>query len=126
MLVLSITEDLDKLLKNCRLTSITFLCKLGGVVVVAINLSIVLVIAILGAKDGSTKRACEVVNVIFPFQGRNVGSPEGATTLIAEQAESSKVVGLAKGVLAVAIFIVGREELGRHNLTAILDATTWR
>lgn len=89
--------------------------------VVAIDLSIMLVVAVLGAKDSRTERACEMVNVIFTFQCRDIGSPESAATLIAEQAESSKVVGLAKGVLAVAVFVVGREELGRHDLTAVLD-----
>lgn len=123
MLVLSVTKDLDKLLKYCRLTSVTFLCKLSGVVVVAIDLPIVLVVAVLGTKDSRTKRAREMVNVIFPFQGRDVGSPEGATTLVAEQAESSKVISLAKGVLALAIFVVGWEELRRDDLTAILNNT---
>lgn len=111
MLVLAIAEYLDKLLKYCRLASVALLCKLGGVVVVAIDLPIVLVVAVLGAKDSRTKRACEVVNVVFSFQRRDVGSSESATTLVAEQAESSKVICLAERVLALAIFVVGREEL---------------
>lgn len=123
MLVLTVTKNLDKLLKNCRLTSVTFLGKLGGVVVMAINLSIVLIVAVLGAKDSGTKRACEMVNVIFAFQGRDVGSPEGTTTLIAEQAESSKIICLAEGVLTLAVVVVGGEELGCDDLTTVLGST---
>lgn len=84
MLILSVTEYLDKLLKNCRLTTVTFLCELGGVVVVAVNLTVVLVITVLGAKDRGTQRACKMVDMIFPFQGRDVGSSEGTTTLVTE------------------------------------------
>lgn len=123
MLVLSVTKDLDKLLKYCRLTSVAFLCKLSGVVVVTIDLPIVLIVAVLGPKDSRTEGAREMVNMIFPFQGRDVGSPEGAPTLVAEQAKSSKVISLAKGVLALAIFVVGWEELGRHDLAAVLNNT---
>lgn len=51
MLILSISEDLDKLLKNCRLTSVALLSKLGGVMIMAVNLSIVFVVAVLSTKD---------------------------------------------------------------------------
>lgn len=121
MLVLSVAEDFDKLLKYCRLAPIALLCKLSGVVVVAIDLPIVLIVAVLRAKNGGTERACEMVDMVLPFQGCDVRSPEGATTLVAEQTESAKVIGLAKGILALAIFVVGWEELGGNDLTAILD-----
>jgi hypothetical protein len=51
MLILSIAENLNKLLQNRRLTPIAPLGELCGIVVVTVNLSIMLVIAILGAKD---------------------------------------------------------------------------
>lgn len=54
MLILSISEDLDKLLKNCRLTSVALLSELGGVVIVTVDLAIVFVVAVLRAKDSRT------------------------------------------------------------------------
>lgn len=65
VLVLAITEDLDKLLKNCRLTSVALLGKLGGIVVVAVNLAIVFVVAVLGTEHGRAERAGEVVDVVL-------------------------------------------------------------
>jgi hypothetical protein len=52
MLVLSVSEDLDKLFENCGVTAVASLRKLCGVVVMTEYLSIVLVIAVLGTKDG--------------------------------------------------------------------------
>lgn len=52
MLVLPIAENLHKLLEDGGLAAITPLRKLGGVVVVAVDVPIVLVVAVLGAKDG--------------------------------------------------------------------------
>lgn len=74
MLILTVTENLDKLLKNRPLTSVTFLSKLGGVMVVAVDLPVVFVVAVLSAKDGRTKRTCEMVDVIFSLQGRDIRS----------------------------------------------------
>lgn len=51
MLVLPVAKDLDKLLKYCRVTSIALLGELSRVVIVAVNLGIVLVVAVLGAED---------------------------------------------------------------------------
>lgn len=72
VLVLTVTKDLDKLLKNCRLTSVTLLSKLGGVVVMTVNLPIVFVVAVLRAEDCRAEGAGEMVNVIFPLQRRDV------------------------------------------------------
>ena len=65
MLVLAISKNLDKLLQDRGVTAITPLRELGGVVIMAINLSFVLVVRVLGAKDGRTDRASEMLNVIF-------------------------------------------------------------
>lgn len=51
MLILSISEDLDKLLKNCRLTSVALLSKLGRVMIMTVDLSIVFIVAVLSTKD---------------------------------------------------------------------------
>lgn len=55
MLVLPVAEDLDKLLKYCRVASIALLGELGGVVVMAVDLGIMLVVAVLGAEYCRTK-----------------------------------------------------------------------
>ena len=65
MLVLAIPKNLDKLLQDRGVTAITPLRELGGVVIMAINFSFVLVVRVLGAKDGRTDRASEMLNVIF-------------------------------------------------------------
>lgn len=55
MLVLPIAENFHKLLEDSRLTAIASLRKLSGVVVVAVDVAIMLVVAVLGAKDGRTE-----------------------------------------------------------------------
>lgn len=55
MLVLPIAENFHKLLEDGRLAAIASLRKLSGVVVVAIDIAIMLVVAVLGAKDGRTE-----------------------------------------------------------------------
>lgn len=52
MLILAVAIYLDKLLQDGGLTAIAALRELGGVVVVAVDLAIVLVIAVLGSEDG--------------------------------------------------------------------------
>ncbi len=65
MLVFAVPEDLDKLLEDGCLAAVAALCKLGRVMIVAVDLTIMLVIAILGAKDGWAKRAGEVVHMVL-------------------------------------------------------------
>lgn len=72
MLVLPIPENLYELLENSCLTAITFCCKLRGVVVVAIDSPIMLVIGILWTKDCGATATCKMLNVIFPFKGSYV------------------------------------------------------
>lgn len=55
VLVLPIAENLHKLLEDGRLAAIAPLRELSGVVVVAVDVPVVLVVAILGAKDGRTE-----------------------------------------------------------------------
>lgn len=68
MLVLSISEDLNKLLKNCCLTSVTLLGELGGVMIMAIDLSIVFVVTVLSTKNGRTKRTGKMIDVILSLE----------------------------------------------------------
>lgn len=55
MLVLPIAENLHKLLEDSRLAAIAPLRELSGVMVVAVDVPIVLVVAVLGAKDSRTE-----------------------------------------------------------------------
>lgn len=52
MLVLSVSEDLNELLQNRRLTAVTPLGKLGRVMVVTVDAALVLVVAVRGAENG--------------------------------------------------------------------------
>lgn len=55
MLVLPIAENFHKLLEDSRLAAIASLRKLSGVVVVAVDVAIMLVVAVLSAKNGRTE-----------------------------------------------------------------------
>lgn len=68
MLVLTISEDLDKLLENGCSTTIALLRELCRVVKVAIDLAIMFVVAILRSEHRRTHRACEVVDVVLSVQ----------------------------------------------------------
>lgn len=72
MLILSITEDLDKLFEDGGLTAIASLCKLSRVVEMAVDLGIVFVVTVLGAKDSRAYRAGEMFDVVLPIQGGDV------------------------------------------------------
>ena len=52
MLILAVLKDLHELLQNCSLTSMTSLSESGGVVVMTVDLSFVLVVAIARTKGG--------------------------------------------------------------------------
>jgi hypothetical protein len=68
MLVLSISEDLDKLFQNRCLTAITPLSELGRVVVVTVDAPLVLVVAVRGAEHRRAYGAGEVLNVVFAIE----------------------------------------------------------
>ena len=40
--------------------------------------------------------------------------------MVAEESQAAEVVRLAEGILAARFLVVGREELGGHNLATIL------
>lgn len=123
MLVLTIAEDLNELLEDGRVAAMAPLGKLSRVMEVTVDFALVLIIRILSTEYCRTYRAREVFDVIFAVQRRNVGATKSATTLVAEQIQSSKVIGLAKRILATAIRRINREKLGRDNITTILYRT---
>ena len=120
MLVLSISENLDKLLENGRLAAIAPLGKLGRVVVVAVDTALVLVVAVRGAEDGRTDGTGKVLDVVFAVKSGDVGAAQSLSTLEAQQVESSEIVGLAQRVLARGLLGNGKE-FGGNNLVAVLE-----
>ena len=88
--------------------------------VVTVNVAVVFVVAVLGAEDSRTERACEVVDMIFAVKGCNVGASECTSALEAQQAKPSEVISLAERVLPFTVLILRREELGCYYLTAVL------
>ena len=80
MLILSISQDLNKLLEDSSMTSITPLSKLCRVVIMTVDLIFVLIVAVLRPKDRGTNRASEVLDMIFPFQSSDVGSTKSSST----------------------------------------------
>lgn len=75
VLVFAISENLDELFKNGSLTALASLRKLGGVMVMTIHTSIVFIVAVLSSKDSRAQRAGKVVDMIFPIECRDIGSP---------------------------------------------------
>lgn len=61
-----------------------------------------------------------MIHVVFSIERGDVGTAEGPPALVAEQAQSSKVIRLTKRIWPVPILVVGGEEFGCDNLTAIL------
>lgn len=64
-MVLTLPEYLNKLFQNRGVASITTLCELCRVVIVAIHMSIMLVVTVLGTKDCWAHRTSEMIYVIF-------------------------------------------------------------
>ena len=122
VLVLAVPEDLDELLEDGSMAAAAALGELGGVVVMAVDMAIVFVIAVLGAKHGRAQGASEVVDVILAFEGGDVRPPQGSAALMAQEPEAAEVVRLAEGVLAPAVLVVCREEFGGYNLPAVLQS----
>lgn len=69
MLVLAVSEDFDKLFENGRLAAVTALGEFCRIVVMAVYVALVLVVTVLGAKDGGTYGTGKVLDVVFAIQG---------------------------------------------------------
>lgn len=82
MLILTIAINLDKLLEDCCLTSETALSKLCRVMVMAVDLPLMLVVAVLRSKYGRTHRAREVVDVVLLVEGGYVRTTKRRITLV--------------------------------------------
>lgn len=93
------------------MAAVAALRELSGVVVVAVDIAVVFVIAVLSAKDGGTEGAGEVVNVILALESCDIGPSQGSATLVAEQSQAPEIVGFAEGILPLAVLVIRREEL---------------
>ncbi len=120
VLVLAVPKDLDKLLEDSSVAAITSLSEMRRVVVVAVDLAIMLVVAVLRTENCRTDRAGEVFNVILSIDSRDVRPTQRATTLMAEKVKTPKVVSFTQGILVCAVFLVNREEFGSNRLATIL------
>jgi hypothetical protein len=83
VLVLTVSEDFHKLLENGGLAPVTALGELGRVVIVAVDIAVMFVVTVLGAKHCRTYGASEVVDVVLVVEGGDVGSPQRSVALMA-------------------------------------------
>lgn len=83
VLVLAIPEDLDKLLQDSCLAPAAPLGKLCRIMVMAVHLSVMLVVAVLGPKDRRTERAGKMIDMILVIESGDVGSTKSPATLVA-------------------------------------------
>lgn len=120
VLILTIAEYFHELLENCGLASIAALSKLCRVMEMAINLAVMLVVAVLCPKYSGAHGARKVINMVLPIQSGDIRSSERAIAFMTYKIQPSEVISFAQGVLAVAIFIVDWEELGGYYLPAVL------
>lgn len=81
----AIAVDFNELLKDCRCAALAFLSESRRVVKVAVYVSIVFVITLLGFECLGAYRALEVFQVVFPTQSCNVRAAERSSTSMAKQ-----------------------------------------
>lgn len=120
MLVLAISENLDKLLEDGGLAAVAALSKFCGIMKVAVDAAVVLVVAVLSTENGGTDGAGEMFDVVFTVEGCYVRTAEGTAAGEAKEIETAEVVSLAQRVL-IGPLLGHREELGGYNLVAILQ-----
>lgn len=84
VLVLTIPEDLDKLLQYGGLTTAASLGELRRVVIVTIYLAVMFVIAVLSPKHRRAERAGEVVDMVLVIEGSDIGPAKSSAALMAQ------------------------------------------
>ena len=87
----------------------------------AVDLAIVLVVAVLRSEYCWACRACEVINVILSLQGCDVRTAQSTVALIADQIKTSEVISFTKGILALSILFIDWEEFGSYYLPTVLE-----
>ena len=81
MLVLSVPENLYKLLQDCRMAAITSLCESGRIVEVAVDFAFVFVIAVFSTESCRTNRASEVINVVLVVESCDIGASQSTSAI---------------------------------------------
>ena len=72
MLVLAIAINLNELLQNSCVAAIASLGKLCRVVVVAVNIAVMLVVAILGPEHSRAQTTCKMFHMVFSVECSNI------------------------------------------------------
>lgn len=85
MLVLAISEYLDKLLQDGSLAPCTSLRETRRIVVMAIHVALMLVVAILCSKDCWADGAGEMLNVVLAIQRGNIRASKGTAACEAQK-----------------------------------------
>lgn len=119
VLVLPIPVYLYELLENRRLTATTSLGELGRVMIMTVHATLVLVIAVRGAKDGGTYGTREMFNVVFTVQCRNVRPPECLAAVITQEVKAAEIIRLAQGELSWGLFGHGEKFRGNDLVTIL-------
>lgn len=117
--VLAIAVNLDELLQDRGPTSCAFDGVVERIVIVAIDLAVMFIVRVLRTKDCRTHGACEVLNVIFVVQRRDIGATKSSSTRLAHKVESPEIVALTQWIL-LPIGLGDGEKLGRYNLVTVL------
>ena len=74
MLIDAIPKDLDELLQDRSLAAIALLRKFGGVVIVAVDITIVLIVAVLRTEDCGADAACEMLDMVLAIERSYIGA----------------------------------------------------
>lgn len=72
VLVLAIAEYFNKLLQDGGVAAIALLSKLGRIMVTAVDVAIVLIVAILSAEDRRAQRTSEMVYMVLSVKRSDV------------------------------------------------------
>lgn len=120
MLVDIVPIDLDELLQDSSLTTSALDCEACRVVEMAVYLTAVLVIRVLGTKDCGTDGAGEVLDMELHVECSDVATTQSRTAFCAYQAQATEVIRLAQWVLPPA-GPIDREEFGSYDFAAVLS-----
>ena len=85
MLILTVSEDFDELLEDGILAALAALRKFVRIVIMAVHVAFVLVIAVFGSELCRTDGACEMLDMVLPVQGGDVGTSKRAAAGMTEE-----------------------------------------
>ncbi len=53
--------------------------------IMAVHITIVLIVTILGSEDGGAERTCKMVNMVLAIKRRDIRSTKSTATLVTEE-----------------------------------------